>query len=546
MTHYERLRARIARTARLEKPDANAGRIAKNTVVLYFRMLAVMFVGLFTNRIQLQALGVTDLGLYNVATGVVAMFVFLNGSLSMASSRFLVVEMGKGTIGSLKRVFSTVFFVHMILALGFVVVLETVGLYFLSTKLNIDPSRISAVKWVFQCAVATTFLSVTQVPYSAVIVAHERMSAFAYMAVYDVVVKLAIAYGLLASSGDRLKLYAVLLLLSSFVTISIYRLYCVRNFTEARIRKVFDFKLLAPIFSFAGWHIATQTVIMLLTQGVLMLNQRYFGPALVAALSIAQSVNLHVQGFINNFKTAANPQIIKLYSSGQLEEAKRLLIETVLFSVFILLVLGVPIWFYSTELMTLWLGNNVPQYSPVMVKIILAGAFFSVFDTSLYVILYAAGRIKENMWFNVILGGSAFVAIYLMIHFTHNPLSSCIVLAVHQVMLGIVAKPILLHLIARYTMSDFLRILVPSLKAFLACVLIAAYVRSVMPVNVFWVVPACGLIAIMSALAIFGFAASKAMRCQAIRFSERMPLVGRYSSVMLGRMEKIIERFRDA
>ena len=504
MSRYIRQRLQCAKMARLEKPNANAGRIAKNTVVLYFRMLAVMLVGLFTSRIQLQALGVTDLGLYNVATGVVAMFIFLNGSLSVASSRFLVVEMGKGTIGSLKRVFSTLFYVQVILAVAFVAVLETVGLYFL--------------------------------------VAHERMSAFAYMAVYDVVVKLAIAYGLLASSGDRLKLYAVLLLLSSFVTFSIYRFYCVRNFTEARIRKVFDFKLLAPIFSFAGWHIATQTVIMLLTQGVLMLNQRYFGPALVAALSIAQSVNLHVQGFINNFKTAANPQIIKLYSSGQLEEAKRLLIETVLFSVFILLVLGVPIWFYSTELMTLWLGNNVPQYSPVMVKIILAGAFFSVFDTSLYVILYAAGRIKENMWFNVILGGSAFVAIYLMIHFTHNPLSSCIVLAVHQVMLGIVAKPILLHLIARYTMSDFLRILVPSLKAFLACVLIAAYVRSVMPVNVFWVVPACGLIAVMSAVAIYIFAASNAMRLQCLRFSSRLPFVGQFVHKAIEKTDNAIAR----
>ena len=542
MSRYIRQRLQCAKMARLEKPNANAGRIAKNTVVLYFRMLAVMLVGLFTSRIQLQALGVTDLGLYNVATGVVAMFIFLNGSLSVASSRFLVVEMGKGTIGSLKRVFSTLFYVQVILAVAFVAVLETVGLYFLSTKLNIEPSRIAAVKWAYHCAVATTFLSVTQVPYSAVIVAHERMSAFAYMAVYDVVVKLAIAYGLLASSGDRLKLYAVLLLLSSFVTFSIYRFYCVRNFTEARIRKVFDFKLLAPIFSFAGWHIATQTVIMLLTQGVLMLNQRYFGPALVAALSIAQSVNLHVQGFINNFKTAANPQIIKLYSSGQLEEAKRLLIETVLFSVFILLVLGVPIWFYSTELMTLWLGNNVPQYSPVMVKIILVGAFFSVFDTSLYVILYAAGRIKENMWFNVMLGGSAFVAIYLMIHFTHNPLSSCIVLAVHQVMLGIVAKPILLHLIARYTMSDFLRILVPSLKAFLACVLIAAYVRSVMPVNVFWVVPACGLIAVMSAVAIYIFAASNAMRLQCLRFSSRLPFVGQFVHKAIEKTDNAIAR----
>ena len=325
MTSYEKKRAICERVARHEKPDANAKRIAKNTLVLYFRMLIVMFVGLFTSRVMLQALGVADYGLYGVAMSVVAMFVFVNGSLSGASSRFLVVELGKGTPGSLKRTFSTIFIVHLALACIFTLILETIGLLFLETKLNIDPSRISAVKWAYHCGVVVTFLNITQVPYRAIITAHERMSAFAWMSLYDVFAKLAIVYLLMISPFDRLQFYATLLTLSSATTIAIYRIYCIRNFTEARFRRVFDSHLLKPIFSFAGWHVATQVIIMLSSQGLVMLNQRYFGPALVAAISIASTVKSHIRAFIDNFKAAANPQIIKLYACGKLEESKRLL-----------------------------------------------------------------------------------------------------------------------------------------------------------------------------------------------------------------------------
>ena len=182
------------RLERLGKPTSNAKLVAKNTLVLYVRMLAVMLIGLFTSRIQLQALGIDNYGLYQVAMVTVGMFAFLNGSLGMASSRFLTVEMGHGTIGSLKRVFSTVLVAHFVMGIFIVLLLETVGIFVLETKLNIAPDRIFAVKWAYQCGVLTTFLGVTQVPYSAVIIAHERMSAFAFMTFVDVGVKLFIVY----------------------------------------------------------------------------------------------------------------------------------------------------------------------------------------------------------------------------------------------------------------------------------------------------------------------------------------------------------------
>lgn len=512
--------------ARFEKPEANSKRVAKNTLVLYVRMLVVMAIGLYTGRVTFNALGVTDYGLQSIAGGVIGMITFLMASLSSASSRFIVVEMGRGSAGTLKRVFSTIFIVHLLLALLFVALLETIGLVFLETKLNIDPSRIFAVKWTYHCAVFSTFLSITQVPYAAVITAHERMSAFAWMTIYDVVAKLAIALAIMHYGGDRLILLATLGAISGLTTRMIYRIYCIRNFTEARLRRVFDKSLLKPIFAFAGVHIATQSIIMLKTQGVLMINQRYFGPTLVAAISIGAVLNHHIQGFIANFKTAANPQIIKLYSSGQFGESKRMLTETLLFSVFLLLLLGVPAWFYSDEALTIWLGPGRPDLSPVIAKIILAGAFFSLFDSSLYTVLYAAGRIKENMYFNVVGGLLTFGLVVYLVRWQHAPLASVGVSASYFVLLGCVFKPILLHWIAGYTRRDFRRIFVPSFEALILCAAIGCAVKAVMPKNIWWSIPSCGLIAGLNACAMFFFATPDGMQQQVFRVLARMPRMG--------------------
>lgn len=526
MLCYERLRARCARYARFEKPKADSKRVAKNTVVLYVRMLAVMAIGLFTGRVTFNALGVSDYGLQSIAGGVIGMITFMMGSLSSASSRFIVVEMGRGSVGTLKRVFSTIFIVHLCLACIFVLLLETIGLAFLETKLNIDPSRIFAVKWTYHCAVFTTFLGITQVPYGAVINAHERMSAFAWMTIYDVVVKLGIAIAIMYYCGDRLILLTTLGAVSSFTTMMIYRIYCIRNFTEARVRRVFDRNMLKPIFSFAGVHIATQTVIMLHMQGVLMINQRYFGPTLVAAISVGAVLSQQIQGFINNFKTAANPQIIKLFAAGKYDESKRMLTETLLFSVFLLLLLGVPAWFYSDEALTIWLGQGRPSLSSESAKIILVGAFFSLFDTSLYTVLYAAGRIKENMYFNVIGGLLTFGLVFYLVRWQHAPLASVGVVAGYSILLGCVFKPILLHWIANYNMRDFRRIFVPSFEALFICAGVGFGVRWLMPSGLLWSIPACIIIVGINAFAIYFLVVPDAMQQQLCKALVRVPKFG--------------------
>ena len=485
-----------------------------------------MAIGLYTGRVTFIALGVTDYGLQSIASGVIGMITFMMGSLSSASSRFIVVEMGKGSIGTIKRVFSTIFYVHLLLAIIFVILLETIGLIFLETKLNIDPSRIFAVKWTYHCAVFTMVLSMTQVPYGAAITARERMSAFAWMTIYDVVVKLGIALAIKYYGGDRLILLASLNSLSSLTTVMIYCMYCISNFTEARLRHVFDTSLLKPIFAFAGVHIATQAIIMLKTQGVLMINQRYFGPTLVAAISIGAVLSQQIQGFINNFKVAANPQIIKLYAAGKFEESKDMLIDTTLFSVFLLLLLGVPAWFYSDEALTIWLGPERPALSPVITKIVLVGGFFSVFDSSLYTVLYAAGRIKENMYFNVVGGLLTFGLVVYLVRWQHNPLASVGVASGYFVLLGVVFKPMLLHWIANYTMRDFRRIFMPSFEALALCVVVGWGVRVVMPARLLWAIPSTIIVAVVNAVLLYFLVAPNRMHQQILRVIVKMPRIG--------------------
>lgn len=523
MRRRTRLRAR--RGGRLEPPATDMRRIAKNTVVLYFRMFVAMAVGLYTSRVLLKALGVEDFGLYNVAGAVVGFCVFLNGTLSAASSRFITVEMGKGTIGSLKRLFSTLLTVHVFLALVSVALLETLGLLVLRAKLNIDPDRLGAVMWAYQCVVATTALGITQVPYSAVLIAHERMSAFAYMSLFDVFAKLLIAFGVMFSPVDRLKAYATLLALTSVASLMIYRVYCIRNFSEARFRRVFDKTLLRPIFAFAGWQVAASVLIMLLTQGVTMLNQRFFGPTLVAAGALALAVQGHVMGFIGNLKTAAVPQIVKVYASGDGEGAKRLLIETTLCSVYLLAVLGTPLLLYAEDVLWLWLGQ-IPEWAPVILRITLCTALCSVFDASFYIILYASGNLRANALANLAVGGVMFAVIVVAVWVTRWPLASFCGLFVDYLLLAVLSKPLLLRFVAGYRWADFWAVYRPTLKTIALCVLIGLPVKFLLPSGVLWAIVGSVLSASLVALALFLFVMTARQRGFVFAFLCKLPVVG--------------------
>lgn len=280
----------------------NNKRIAKNTLLLYFRMLFMMAVSLFTSRVVLNTLGVEDYGIYNVVGGVVAMFGFINGSMSSATQRYITFALGKGDKENLQKVFCTALQIHVLIAVLIVVLGETVGLWFMYTQMQIPTDRMDAAFWVLQRSIASTVIMIISVPYNADIVAHEKMSAFAYISILEAVLKLAVVYMLVVFSSDKLILYAFLILAVQLLIRLCYSRYCNRHFEESKYRHVWDKSLFKEMTGFAGWSMFGNLSSVLFSQGLNMLLNVFFGPVVNAARAVAVQVQSAIQQFVTNFQ----------------------------------------------------------------------------------------------------------------------------------------------------------------------------------------------------------------------------------------------------
>lgn len=373
----------------------NNKRIAKNTLLLYVRMLFTMAVSLFTSRVILNTLGVEDYGINNVVGGIVTMFSVLSGSLSSSISRFITFELGKGNIERLKTIFSTGVNIQLGMSVLIIIIAEAVGIWFLNTKMNIPTDRMVAANWVFQCAILTFVLNLLSVPYNAAIIAHEKMSAFAYISVVEVSLKLIIVYMLMISPFDRLETYAVLLLLVGAVIRFIYGYYCKRHFEECTYHFILDKPVLKEMTGFAGWNFLGNGAYMLNTQGVNILMNLYFGVAVNAARGVATQVDAALKQFVNNFTTAVNPQITKSYAQGDLDYMHKLVCRSAKFSAFLMMFFAVPIILETNTILTIWL-KTVPDYAVIFLQWIIISSFMdTVLANSLVTSMFATGKIKR-------------------------------------------------------------------------------------------------------------------------------------------------------
>lgn len=375
--------------------SSNNKRIAKNTLLLYFRMLFMMAVSLFTSRVVLNTLGVEDYGINNVVGGVVAMFSVLSGSMSSSISRFITFELGKGDKNRLKTVFSTGINIQLGMSLIILLVAEAVGVWFLNYKMNIPEERMYAANWVFQCSILTFILGLLSVPYNAAIIAHEKMSAFAYISIIEVTLKLIIVYLLTISPYDRLITYSILFMLVGVLIRLIYGYYCKRHFEECTYHLVYDKAILKSMTSFAGWNFLGNGAYMLNTQGVNILMNMYFGVAVNAARGVATQVDAALKQFVNNFTTAVNPQITKSYAQGDLSNMHKLVCRSAKFSAFLMMFFAVPIILETDTILSLWL-KNPPAYASVFLKWIIISSFMdTVLANSLVTSMFATGDIKK-------------------------------------------------------------------------------------------------------------------------------------------------------
>lgn len=379
----------------IESSQDNNKRIAKNTLLLYFRMLFMMAVSLFTSRVILNTLGVEDYGINNVVGGVVAMFSVLSGSMSSSISRFITFELGKGDNKRLKTVFSTGINIQLGMSLIILLVAEAVGVWFLNYKMNIPEERMYAANWVFQCSILTFILGLLSVPYNAAIIAHEKMSAFAYISIIEVTLKLIIVYLLTISPFDRLITYSILFMLVGLFIRLIYGYYCKRHFEECTYHFVYDKAILKSMTSFAGWNFLGNGAYMLNTQGVNILMNMYFGVAVNAARGVATQVDAALKQFVNNFTTAVNPQITKSYAQGDLEYMHKLVCRSAKFSAFLMMFFAVPIILETDTILSIWL-KTVPDYAAIFLRWIIFSSFAdTVLANALVTSMLATGKIKR-------------------------------------------------------------------------------------------------------------------------------------------------------
>ena len=380
---------------------SSTSRIAKNTLLLYFRMLLTMGVTLYTSRVILNALGVEDYGIYNVVGGVVAMFGILSGSLSAAISRFITFELGKGDFEKLKRIFCTSVNIQIILIAIITVLMETIGIWFLNAKMVIPEERLAAANWVFQFSVVTFALNLLSVPYNAVIIAHEKMSAFAYISIIDCTLKLIVAFIIAYNPFDKLVYYGLLIMIVGAINRSIYAIYCKKHFEEAAYRVIFDKGLMKEMFGFAGWITIGTSSAILRDQGGNILINLFFGPTVNAARGVAMQVNTAISNFVTSFTTAVDPQIIKCYASGDKDKMMNLVFLSTKFSFFILLVIALPVIITPPYLLSIWLVD-VPNYTVVFVRLALLFSLSECLAHALIKTIQATGNIRT---YQLIVGG---------------------------------------------------------------------------------------------------------------------------------------------
>lgn len=368
-------------------------RIAKNTLVLYFRMLVNMAVGLYTSRIVLTALGVDDYGIYNVIGGVVLILAFLNTTLSGATSRFLTFELGKNNLDNLKKTFSSALTIHIGIAVVILILAETIGLWFLENKLNIPGSRMFAARVVYQFSILSCMVSVTQVPYNASIISHERMDVFAYVSILDALLKLVIVYLLYFGEFDKLIAYALLLFVVTFIIALIYRFYCVRNYDECRYKFELDKKTIKPLLQFSGWDMYGNLSVVASIQGMNILLNLFFNPAVNAAAALGNQVRNAVSGFSANFLTAVQPQMVKDYAQQNFESMVRLVINSSKYSFLMSYILYFPLILENKFAMNLWL-KEVPDFTVIFCQLTLIYSLIGAFVSPINMAIHATGKIK--------------------------------------------------------------------------------------------------------------------------------------------------------
>lgn len=370
-------------------------RIARNTIYLYARTMVVLFVSLYTSRLVFKALGEIDMGIYNVVAGIVTLMTFLQATQAQATSRFITFELGsRSDHASQNRIISICFTIHVLIAIGALILTETIGLWMVNHLISIPPERMRSANVIYQFAILTLIIQTVRVPLDAIVIAHERMSAYAFITVLESLVYLANAILLRRYGGDRLCLYGALIALAALFLFLIYLAYVRSRFHQYRFRWLWDKKQSLQVLSFSGWTLLGSGTDTMTQQGVSLLMNHFVSLVANTALGFAQQVNNAVKKFVTSFSTAFNPQVIKLYAGGDDEAMHRLIRRASKFSFALCYILVLPLIANMPFVLSLWLGE-VPEYTVSFCRMILVCTVFDSITGVFYTAIAATGRIKH-------------------------------------------------------------------------------------------------------------------------------------------------------
>lgn len=482
--------------------EKNDKRIVKNTLYLYIRMLVMMALSFFSTRIVLNILGVSDFGVNNVVGGFVSMFTLLNSILQTGTRRFLALNLAKGNAFLLKRTFSTAFAIHCAIALLVVVLLETFGIWFLNTYLNIDPDRMRAANYVFQFSVVSLFLNITQTPFIAAVTAHEKFNIYAYLSIYDVLAKLSVLYILYVSPGDKLIVYAALIMGVNALTIMLYRFYCIRQFAECKFSLTVDKVLFRQMCSFSGWSTLGHLSAVLNQQGTTVLLNIFFNTAVNAARGLAGTVLSVIEQFVMGFITASVPQLTKYYGAGEQEKFKRLIFNVSQYTLFLMSIIAIPVLFEIDFVLQLWLGI-VPDYTAVFIKITIITYLIKYSNIMIDQGLTAIGKVKELSLITAPIYLLNVPLVYLALKIGFEPWSVYIVSMI-SVLAGFIVNLILLAKYADFPAGEyFVKIFMRNLVLVAISSILPLYLHFIMPSGAIRFCVVCSVSILVTVIVVF-------------------------------------------
>lgn len=458
----------------------NNKRIAKNTVMLYFRMLFIMGITLYTSRVILNILGVQDYGIYNLVGGIIVLFNFVSSSLSVATQRFITFEIGKQSEGSVSEVFSTCLILHVVLGIILIIVAEPIGIWVINNKLSIPIERLDASLWIFQFSIVSMFIMIIYIPYNALIVAYERMSAFAYISIVEAVLKLLIVYILTLFDYDRLITYGALMLTVQLTIRFLYTLYCNHYLSEVKFTWRIQKKTVKTISSFAGSSVLGNISYISYTQGLNIMLGMFYLPVVNAARGIAMQVQGAVLSFVSSFQTAINPQITKTYAVGDLKDMHDLIFRSSRFSFYLLMCVTLPLILETSTVLKLWLGM-VPDYTVIFVRLILLTTWINSIANPLIVSVKASGKVWQ---YESVVAVILLLILPISFVFLYIGFDAWIVFVVHLIM-EVVAQT------ARITISSRLVgfLLHDYIELVLMKILYTCFVGSLIPLILYWCLP---------------------------------------------------------